>query len=324
MLPRSQNRYHKMDMNHRLGARACTIWVCIAWMGLAALPVCGQPHSAPPQTIEDLHARFTHSADASPLIVAHRGGAYPEKPENSLALFAHTLDHTPAIIEADFRPTHDDEIVMMHDATLDRTTTGTGRVEEHTLDEIQRLRLADHTDQATDHHPASLHEVLDWARDRAIIAVDVKAPLSFERMINEIADADAEAFVFIQTYNLEDAERVHALNPDLMLSTLLRSPDELEQLIASPVPLNRVIAHTGSREPEDHALYEQLAAHDRYVMVGTLGELDAQAEAEGPHVYQTIVENGASIISTDRPIEAAEALALPRRESDNSTQGEQE
>jgi len=278
------------------------------WISFAVKPAAGQYDSSQPQTVEELHSMFTHAPASSPLIVAHRGGAYPEKPENSIAVFEHTLAHTPAIIEADFRLTQDDKIVMMHDATLDRTTTGSGRVEDHTLEEIQQLRLVDHTGTVTDHHPVPLHEVLDWARDRTIIAVDVKAPLTFERMINEITYASAEAFVFIQTYNLENAQRVHTLNPDLMLSTLIRTPGELEQLVTSPVPMNRVVAHTGSREPQDHALYEQLAGHARYVMVGTLGELDALAEAEGSHVYQTILENGASIISTDRPIEVAKAM----------------
>lgn len=142
----------------------------------------------------------------------------------------------------------------------------------------------------------------------------MKSPLTFERMIEELVDANATSFVFVQTYNLEDAERVHDLNSELMLSTLIRTPNELEQFIASPVPLNRMIAHTGSREPDDHALYEQLRARNRYVMVGTLGDIDEQAVVEGGHVYQTIVQNGASILSTDRPIEAAEAIALSDRE----------
>jgi glycerophosphoryl diester phosphodiesterase len=284
------------------------------WISFTVKLAAAQYDSFQPQTLEELHSMFTHAPESSPLIVAHRGGAYPEKPENSIAVFEHTLAHTPAIIEADFRLTQDDQIVMMHDATLDRTTTGSGSVEAHTLEEIQQLRLVDHTGTVTDQHPLPLHEVLDWARDRTIIAVDVKAPLTFERMIKEITDASAEAFVFIQTYNLEDAQRVHTLNHHLMLSTLIRTPAELEQLVASPVPLNRVVAHTGSREPQDHVLYKQLAGYERYVMVGTLGELDARAEAEGPHVYQTILENGASIISTDRPIEAAQAISISSTE----------
>lgn len=145
--------------------RFAYVFICICWISITVVPVSGQSFS-PPERVYDLQALFTHTGEAAPLIVAHRGGAYAGYPENSIALFEHTLSHTPAIIEADFRLTQDDKIVMMHDDRLDRTTTGSGRVDDHTLEEIRQLRLVDHTGTATDHHPASLHEVLDWADGR--------------------------------------------------------------------------------------------------------------------------------------------------------------
>ena len=73
-----------------------------------------------------------------PLSVAHRGHsiAYPE---NTLEAYRKAIELGVEMIECDVNITRDGQLVMMHDATLDRTTTGTGRVSAATWKEIQRL-----------------------------------------------------------------------------------------------------------------------------------------------------------------------------------------
>lgn len=73
-----------------------------------------------------------------PLSVAHRGHsiAYPE---NTLEAYRKAIELGVEMIECDVNITRDGKLVMMHDSTLDRTTTGRGRVSASTWDEIQRL-----------------------------------------------------------------------------------------------------------------------------------------------------------------------------------------
>ena len=274
-----------------------------------AAPAAAQVHTITPGSLEELRALFHYREGSTPLLVAHRGArGYPGFPENSLEVFDHVLRHTHAIIETDFILTGDDQVVMMHDDTLDRTTTGSGRVADRTLEEIRSLRLVDGQGEVTDFHTRSFREVLDWAEGRTIVAVDVKAPLTFQRAIEEIVAAGAEARVFIQTYNLEDALRVHTLHPGLMMSTSIRTAADVAALQEAGIPLGNVIAHPGSREPEDPALYHLLRQEGMYTMVGTLGAMDREAAAGNPDVYRALLRNGATIISTDRPVEAAEAI----------------
>jgi len=75
---------------------------------------------------------------ARPLIMAHRG-ASDELPENTLAAFQLALEQGADILETDIRLTRDNEIILMHDATVDRTTNGTGAVANLTLAEIKNL-----------------------------------------------------------------------------------------------------------------------------------------------------------------------------------------
>lgn len=75
----------------------------------------------------------------APLFVAHRGGSRLA-PENTLEAFASAVhDWEADMLEMDVRLTRDGEVVVIHDATVDRTTDGTGAVESFTLEELHRL-----------------------------------------------------------------------------------------------------------------------------------------------------------------------------------------
>lgn len=75
----------------------------------------------------------------APLLVAHRGGSLLA-PENTLPAFRMATDEWWAdMLEMDVRLTRDGQVVVIHDATLDRTTDGSGAVADHTLEEIRSL-----------------------------------------------------------------------------------------------------------------------------------------------------------------------------------------
>ena len=62
----------------------------------------------------------------------------------------------------------------MHDPTLERTTTGKGRVVDFTLGELKQLRLKDNSGNVTEFQIPTLDEVLDWARGKTILVLDQK------------------------------------------------------------------------------------------------------------------------------------------------------
>ena len=75
----------------------------------------------------------------APLLVAHRGGARLA-PENTLSAFRQAIDVWGAdMIELDVRLSRDGEVMVIHDATVDRTTNGSGRVEDLTFQELSQL-----------------------------------------------------------------------------------------------------------------------------------------------------------------------------------------
>lgn len=88
----------------------------------------------------------------APVLVAHRGGA-KLAPENTLEAFEQGVAEWGAdMLEMDVRLTRDGQVVVIHDATLDRTTSGSGPVVEHTLDDIRALDAGYHFQDLTGRH----------------------------------------------------------------------------------------------------------------------------------------------------------------------------
>ncbi|NOZ48695.1 MAG: glycerophosphodiester phosphodiesterase [Chloroflexi bacterium] len=73
-----------------------------------------------------------------PLLFAHRGGA-DLAPENTLVAFTNALRYDTDVLELDVHLTADDELVVIHDGSVDRTTNGSGRVGDLTLAQIKAL-----------------------------------------------------------------------------------------------------------------------------------------------------------------------------------------
>ncbi len=118
------------------------------------------------------------------LVVAHRAchraapahGFDHAVPENSLAALERCVALGVDLVEIDVRRTRDGQLVVMHDARVNRTTDGEGRVADLTLARIQALRLKGGAGEA----PPTLEAFLIAARGRILVNVDLKGPYAAE------------------------------------------------------------------------------------------------------------------------------------------------
>ena len=261
---------------------------------------------------------YTWTNDRIPMVSAHRGGPYPGFPENAIETFANVLKFTPALIELDVAMTKDSVLVLMHDDDLERTTTGTDRVNEVTFEYIQSLFLEDNEGNLTDFKVPTLEEALIWSKGKALLTVDIKRSVPYEKIVEEVRETKSEAHAALITYSFEAAKKLNKMAPELMLSVTIRNEEEIARLEETGIPWNRVIAFTGvaERTPEFNR-----ALHDKgvFTILGVLGNLDKSAAARGDELYASFVQNGADILATDRPIEAAKAIqALSPKTSSKS------
>lgn len=270
-------------------------------------------HRLPIKTVQDLHAFFKWDAKKPPIISGHRGGMVAGFPENSIATFENTLKHTPAFFEIDPRLTKDSVIVLLHDATLDRTTTGTGKLSDYTWAELKTLRLKDAAGNVTNNRIPTLDEAIAWARGKTVLNLDHKdVPLSTTAAL--IRKHKADAFVILTVHSPAEAQFYLSTNPNLMFSTFVRNRQEWDAYEKAGIPAANMIAYIGPTvKPENKELYTLLNAKGIMCMISAASTYDKTKDpAERFSAYRAIVEDGASIVESDYPINVAEALkSLP-------------
>jgi len=105
------------------------------------------------------------------MVIAHRGD-WRNAPENSLQAIQNCIDMGVDMVEIDVRKTKDNQLVLMHDKTIDRTTTGKGLLSEWTLESLQTLYLKNGANHPTHHKIATLEEAMILAKGKILINLD--------------------------------------------------------------------------------------------------------------------------------------------------------
>ena len=102
---------------------------------------------------------FMANAQNKVQVTAHRGD-WRNSPENSLLAFRSAAAMGVDMVELDLKKTKDGEIIIMHDATIDRTTNGKGKPGDYTWEEISRFGLKNGLGRVTNNHIPKLKEVM--------------------------------------------------------------------------------------------------------------------------------------------------------------------
>lgn len=153
--------------------------------------------------------------------IAHRGlsGLYPE---NTLISFEKALEYNPDCLELDIHLTKDRQIVICHDATLERTTDGTGYICDYTLQELKQFDASYHFREKTGGQKIpSLDEYFDLIRGRDIITlIEFKGsgpayPGLEELLIEKIRKEDRSSQVVVSGFNHPQMVRFKKMAPEM-------------------------------------------------------------------------------------------------------------
>ncbi|MFJ8247117.1 glycerophosphodiester phosphodiesterase [Peribacillus asahii] len=132
---------------------------------------------------------------------AHRG-AQVAAPENTLEAITQAGLLGYGFVEIDVQKTKDGQYILMHDTTVDRTTTGSGKVKDLTLDQIQSFDIEDKEGNVTDYKVPTLEEVLEEAHKYNIgINFDgSKGDWHDKEFVDDIMEEAAEAQVLNHSF----------------------------------------------------------------------------------------------------------------------------
>jgi glycerophosphoryl diester phosphodiesterase len=155
-----------------------------------------------------------------PFMMAHRG-ASALLPENSLAAFARALADGADILETDLRFSKEGEIVLMHDETVDRTTTGSGPVRDLSLAEFKRLtvRHAGGVSRVNE-APPTLQSLIDLTGAQVPLALELKdllfaQPQYGQKLARCLHDCHMLDKVILVSFDLSRLQTMKALEPAL-------------------------------------------------------------------------------------------------------------
>lgn len=140
------------------------------------------------------------------MIFAHRGD-WRNAPENSLLAYKNCIDRGLDGIEVDCQMTKDSVIVMMHDTTLDRTTTGHGKVSDYTLKELKNLFLRFPIGVVTRQKIPTFDEVLELCKGKILIQVDKWKPVKEQVVKSAKRHGCLDQIILRGT---EDSQSVHS------------------------------------------------------------------------------------------------------------------
>jgi len=148
--------------------------------------------------VGDLEGRF--------FVVAHRGASGYE-PENTLTSVRRAVEMGADAVEVDVRVSRDGALVVIHDETVDRTTNGSGRVDELTLKELRSL------DAGMGEKIPLLEEVVEAVKGEVVLVVELKVPEAAEPSLKLVSEKGLLDSTVLVSFKREALERVERLDP---------------------------------------------------------------------------------------------------------------
>lgn len=276
-------------------------------------------------SIEELQEYFRYDKERDILISGHRGGMMDGYPENCMESCAKTLSMMHSFFEVDFSFTKDSVLVLMHDLTLDRTTTGKGRVADYTYDQLQQFYLLDRKKKVTKYKIQTLKELLEWGKDRCVFNFDNKyintkgvseeerrgALEYYAKQLLPGGDWSMYSNIMLSVRSIEEAEFYWNKGVrNVMFCVEISKPEHFEAYDKSPIPWDYIMAYIRLYvNPRMKDIYDEL--HDKGVMLMTsiAGSTDKLKKEQDRTVgYLRDLMAMPDIIETDYP---ANFIGLP-------------
>jgi glycerophosphoryl diester phosphodiesterase len=234
-------------------------------------------------------AALLPAQNRSVIVISHRG-EHLHHPENTMPAFEEAVRVGADYIEVDVRTTSDGKLVLMHDASTDRTTGHKGEISAMTFDKVRAL------DAGGGAKVPTFDEALDYARGKINIYVDVKQ-VTAKELVDHIVSHGMTDNVVIYTARI--AKEIQELNPRLKLMPEAGNAEDAQKLVNDLHP--KVLAFDANDfKPEVIAVAKK---------AGALIYVDRLGAADRPEIWQVAIDQGADGIQTDHPEDLAKYLA---------------
>jgi glycerophosphoryl diester phosphodiesterase len=229
------------------------------------------------------------------VVIAHRGN-HVDVPENTIASFKEAIKARADYVEVDLRTSKDGHLVVVHDATVDRTTGGKGRVADMTLAELRSLKVINGKQKP--HQIPEFSEVLKACKGKINIYLDFKEA-DVTQTWKQIREAGMEKQVVVYLNKIPQYKQWREVAPQMPLMTTLI--DEVK----NSAQLNMFLGQVKIEVLDNIGDPEMVrTAAEKGVAVW----LDVQNPSEGPDVWEEALAKGVHGLQTDHPAALIEFL----------------
>lgn len=255
-----------------------------------------------------------HAPSSDKVLVACHRGDWRNWPENSLAAIESVIGMGADIVELDLALTSDSVLVVCHDRTLNRTTTGRGLIAEIPYDSVQRCFLKSGHGVATAHRMPTLREALEVCKDRIVVNID-KGYQYYDMVqaLSEELGVTGQLLIKGKSPVEDVAAKFARYEHNMMYMPIFDILKPKGQALFAEyrdkgiTPLAYEICWS-EYTPEVEACMREVIAGGSKLWVNSLwpslcGGLcdDAAFEGDPAAVYGKLVDMGATMIQTDRP-----------------------
>ncbi|MEZ5199017.1 MAG: glycerophosphodiester phosphodiesterase family protein [Bacteroidales bacterium] len=174
-------------------------------------------------------------------IIAHRG-ASSIAPENTMASFTKAIELGVECIEVDIRFSKEDSLMVIHDETLDRTTGGSGDVDQFSYDELKSLSAGYEKkfgSKFTNEKIPTLFEVLNLAKGKVKVCMDIKN--SPEGPVLDLVEKmSMKSSVYIMSYNVEKLRRIKSMDSQIQTVFIKNTLTSIDLEVAKEIGAHAV------------------------------------------------------------------------------------
>ena len=281
--------------------------------GLSLFCGCTQTEPVPGTRAAAIVAEIHNPSSKNVVVACHRGD-WRNWPENSLAAIESVIGMGADIMELDLKLTKDSVLVVCHDRTIDRTTSGKGRVCDITYDSIRRCVLKTGHGVKTTHRMPTLREALEVCKDRIVVNVD-QGYEYYDLVLAVTEELGVTEQILIKGKRSTDVVAAkfseHPRNMMYMpIIDILKPKGQAlfaEYRDKGITPLAYEVCWS-EYTPEVKECMDKVVASGSKLWVNSLwptlnGGLcdDAAFEGDPAEVYGKLVDMGATMIQTDRP-----------------------
>ncbi|MEL7124514.1 MAG: glycerophosphodiester phosphodiesterase family protein [Bacteroidota bacterium] len=252
-----------------------------------------------------LFSRLTSLGDSNILVCAHRA-FHRDYPENSIPAIRQAMRVLIDLVEIDIRTSKDGVLVIMHDETIDRTTTGSGKVTEMTLEELKEVNLLYRDEKETDIKMPTLEEVFStFSGKRIFFDLDIK-DADLEQLVAMIQKYDMEEQVMCYNSKKEVHEQLLTLEPNIITLPLCEDRERIDFYLQNLDPL--VLHYTGKSYNDE--LLPLAKENNVNVFINALWEIDEAFTTGDQAPLEELLSKQPNIIQTDYPVLVLEYLRV--------------